>query len=57
MTFSGAVFLILFSIFIYCGYLAGFWAVMNTWNWQTWTIFAGGVMFTWIARNEFGGRS
>lgn len=47
---------ICFVAFVYAGYFAGFWEIMNTWTWNTWAIFWLGVLVAWIGRNEFGGK-
>lgn len=56
MRFPGFIFLILLALYIYAGWLAQWWTVMNTWTADSWAIFIGGVMLAWIGSNEFGGR-
>jgi uncharacterized membrane protein YbhN (UPF0104 family) len=52
---STVIALIFLAAFVYGAWLAGFWAVMYTWNWNTWAIFFLGLLIAWIARNELGG--
>jgi hypothetical protein len=54
-SFGTAIGVIFLAMFVYFGYGAGFWSVMNTWDWNTWAIFFLGCLISWIARNEFGG--
>jgi hypothetical protein len=54
MRFPGIVSLVLLSAFIAAAYRAGWWAVMNTWDGNTWAVVAFIAAITWSVSNDFG---
>lgn len=53
MRFPGIVSLVLLAAFIASAYRAGWWAVIDSWDWQTWAVVLFAVAMTWSIRNDF----
>jgi hypothetical protein len=54
VTVRGVISILLLIGFVYLGWEAGFWAIMNTWIVQDWAVVAFLVGASWWISNDLG---